>query len=211
MTSDTQKRPFLYFDMGNVLLNFSHERMATQMAAVVGIEPQRAWDILFEGDLGIRHETGKITNREFYDELCRAAGKAGVDRDALDRAACDIFWLNVPLVAITGRLHAAGYRLGILSNTNDAHWRYVTGRFEFLTGLFDVFAMSFEIGVMKPEPRIYVEAARLAGVEPAKVFYTDDRAENVEGARAAGFDAELFTTPADLSRQLWQRGIVGNY
>jgi putative hydrolase of the HAD superfamily len=211
MTSDQRRRPFLYFDMGNVLLGFSHERMAAQMAAAVGIEPQRAWDILFAGDLGIRHETGKVTNREFYDEFCRAAGKTGVDRDALDRAACDIFWLNVPLVAIVGRLNAAGYRLGILSNTNDAHWRYVTGRFVFLKRLFHVFAMSFEINVMKPDPRIYVEAARLAGVKPSNVFYTDDRAENVEGARAAGFDTVLFTTPTELSRQLWQRGIVGNY
>ena len=207
----SSKRPFVYFDLGNVLLNFSHERMAAQMAAVAGIEPRRAWDILFARDLGIRHETGKITNQEFYDEFCRAAGKTGVDREALNLAACDIFWLNVPLVAIVGRLHAAGYRLGILSNTNDAHWRYVTGRFAFLGQLFHIYAMSFETGVMKPEPRIYAEAARLAGVEPGDVFYTDDRAENVDGARAAGFDAEPFTSSADLSRQLWQRGIVGNY
>jgi putative hydrolase of the HAD superfamily len=204
-------KPFLYFDMGNVLVMFSHERMAAQMAAVVGIEKQRAWQILFGGDLSIRHETGAITNEEFYDEFCRSAGAANVDRAALDRAACDIFWLHTPLVALCGRLNAAGYRLGVLSNTNDAHWRWVTKRFSYLTTMFDVAAMSFEIGVMKPDPRIYAEAARLAGVDPADVFYTDDRPENVAGAQAAGFDAVLFTTPAALSAELWQRGIVANY
>ncbi len=210
------KRPFLYFDMGNVLLMFSHERMAAQMAAVVGIEPQRAWEILFGGDLGIRHETGEVTNQEFYDEFCRAAGLSTVDRAALDwtaleEAACDIFWLHVPLVAIAGRLNAAGYRLGILSNTNDAHWRYVAERFAYLTTMFHVRAMSYEIHVMKPDRRIYQEAARLAGVAPQDVFYTDDRLENVEEALAAGLDAVLFTTPAALSVELWRRGIVGNY
>ncbi len=205
------KRPFFYFDMGNVLLMFSHERMAAQMAAVVGIEQQRAWDILFGGDLGIRHESGTITNEQFYDEFCRAAGKTGVDRAALDLAACDIFWLHVPMVAIAGRLNAAGYRLGVLSNTNDAHWRYVTGRFSYLSTMFHVRAMSYDIHVMKPDSRIYVEAARLAGVEPSEVFYTDDRPENIEGAIAAGFDAVLFTTPAALSRELWRRGIALNY
>jgi HAD superfamily hydrolase (TIGR01509 family) len=112
---------------------------------------------------------------------------------------------------LCGRLNAAGYRLGVLSNTNDAHWRWVTKRFSYLTTMFDVAAMSFEIGVMKPDPRIYAEAARLAGVDPADVFYTDDRPENVAGAQAAGFDAVLFTTPAALSAELWQRGIVANY
>jgi putative hydrolase of the HAD superfamily len=207
----TKTRPFLYFDMGNVLVMFSHERMAAQMAAVVGIEPRQAWDILFGGDLGTRHETGAITSDEFYDEFCHAARAANVDRAALERAACDIFWLHTPLVAVIGRLNAAGYRLGVLSNTNDAHWRHVTGRFSFLTTMFHVYAMSFEIGVMKPDPRIYAEAARLAGVDPTNVFYTDDRAENVDGAKTAGFDAVLFTTPAALSREMWKRGIIANY
>lgn len=207
------RRPFLYFDMGNVLLFFSHERMAAQMAAVVGIEPQRAWRILFEGDLGVRHEKGLVSNDEFYDEFCRAAGTDGrrVDRVALDRAASDIFWLHVPMVALVGKLHAAGYRLGVLSNTNDAHWRFATARYSYLGTMFHVTAMSFRLKRMKPDPEIYTDAARLAGVAPREVFFTDDRPENVTSAREAGFDAVLFTTPAALSAELFRRGIVGNY
>jgi putative hydrolase of the HAD superfamily len=208
------KRPFFYFDMGNVLLHFSHERMAAQMAAVVGCTPQRAWNVLFEADLGIRHEEGKLTEDQFYDEFCRLAGAPNlpaIDRTALEQAANDIFWLHTPMVALVGRLHAAGYRLGVLSNTNRGHWRFVTGRFSYLTTMFHVYAMSFEIGVMKPGPRIYEEATRLAGVSPQDIFFTDDRAENVAAAQAAGWDAVPFTTPAALSRELFRRGIVLNF
>jgi HAD superfamily hydrolase (TIGR01509 family) len=208
------KRPFLYFDMGNVLLFFSHERMAAQMAAVVGIAPQRAWQILFAGNLGIRHEEGRISEDEFFEEFCRTASVPNIpaiDRTALEQAASDIFTLHVPLVAITGRLHAAGYRLGILSNTNRSHWRFVSSRFSYLNTMFHVHAMSFDIHQMKPDPFIYGEAARLAGVQPGDVFFTDDRPENVAGARAAGFDAVLFTTPPDLLRQLQSRGITVNF
>jgi putative hydrolase of the HAD superfamily len=204
------QRPFLYFDMGNVLLYFSHERMAAQMASVVGIAPERSWQILFDGDLGIRHEEGRITNDEFFDEYCRTAGKTG-DRTALELAANDIFRLNVPMVALVGRLNAAGYRLGILSNTNDAHWRFATQRFSYLSTMFHVPAMSFRIHAMKPAADIYTEAAKLAGVAPADIFFTDDRPENVAGAQAAGWDAVLFTSPAALSNDLFHRGIVGNY
>ena len=208
------QRPFFYFDMGNVLLFFSHQRMAAQMAAVVGITPERAWQILFDGDLSIRHEEGRISEDQFYDEFCRTAGVANlpvIDRAALELAANDIFWLNTPLVALVGRLNAGGYRLGVLSNTNRGHWRFVTGRFSYLTTMFHVHAMSFDFHAMKPAKQIYLDAARLAGVDPADIFFTDDRAENVAGAKAAGFDAILFTTPAALSRELFRRGIVLNF
>ncbi len=212
MISDS-RLPFLYFDMGNVLLMFSHEQMAAQMAAVAGISQKRAWDILFEGNLGIRHETGLLTTDQFYDEFLKTAGvDAGkVDRAALDLAANDIFWLNTPMVALVGRLNAAGYRLGILSNTNAAHWNFVAERFAYLRQMFHVHAMSFNFHAMKPDPRIFAEAAKLAGAQARDVFFTDDRPENIAGAKAAGYDAVLFTKPAALSEELFARGIVANY
>ncbi len=208
------KRLFFYFDMGNVLLHFSHERMAAQMAAIVGCTAERAWNVLFEGSLGIRHEEGRISADQFYEEFCRSAGVANlpaIDRTALELAANDIFWLHTPMVAIIGRLNAAGYRLGVLSNTNRGHWRFVTGRFSYLTTMFHVHAMSFEFHVMKPAPQIYEAAARLAGAEPGDIFFTDDRPENVAAARQVGWDAVRFTSPAALSRELFKRRIALNY
>ena len=208
------KRPFFYFDMGNVLLFFSHQRMAAQMAAVVGVTPERAWQILFDGDLGTRHEEGRLSEDQFYDEFCRTAGVANqpaIDRTALELASNDIFRLNAPMVALVGRLNAGGYRAGVLSNTNRGHWRFVSGRFSYLSTMFQVHALSFDSHAMKPARQIYLDAARLAGVAPADIFFTDDRPENVAGAKDAGFDSVLFTTPAALSRELLHRGIVLNY
>ncbi len=208
------QRPFFYFDMGNVLLFFSHQRMAAQMAAVVGCTPERAWNVLFEGDLSTRHEEGRITADQFYEEFCRLAGVANlpaIDRAALDHAANDIFWLNTPMVAVAGRLHAAGYRLGVLSNTNRGHWQFVTGRFSYLTTMFHIHAMSFDFHAMKPARQIYEDASRLAGVEPKDIFFTDDRLENVEAAKKAGWDAVVFTSPVALLRELYHRGIGLNF
>ena len=42
------KRPFIYFDMGNVLLTFSHELAAKQTAELCGIPEKLAWQILFD-------------------------------------------------------------------------------------------------------------------------------------------------------------------
>jgi putative hydrolase of the HAD superfamily len=201
---------FLYFDMGNVLLFFSHERMAAQMAKVAGISQEQARKIVFESDLNDRFEHGTISPQQFYDEFCTAAGSRP-DFDALLAAANDIFWINAPMVNVVGHLNAAGYRLGILSNTNEAHFAYVLGRFSYMQTMFAVHALSCRFGSMKPQHKVYLEAARLAGVEPGEVFFTDDRPENVAGARAAGFDAVEFVNSTQLTRELLARGVTANF
>ncbi|HEX5102654.1 MAG TPA: HAD-IA family hydrolase, partial [Pirellulaceae bacterium] len=70
---------------------------------------------------------------------------------------------------------------------------------------------SFRIRAMKPDERVYAEAARLANVSPAEILFTDDRADNVAGARAAGWDAVLFESTNQLSGELRRRGIRTNY
>jgi glucose-1-phosphatase len=206
---------FIYFDMGNVLLRFSHERQAEQMARVAGVEAQRAWDVLFEEGLHWELERGDIGPEAFYARFCEQTGSrlqsAQIDLAELDRAANDIFDLNVPIVPLCGHLAAAGYRLGVLSNTTEPHWRHCTARFGILTSLFQVHALSFRLRSMKPDPRAYEQAAELAGVPAGGIFYTDDREDNVTAACEAGYDAVLYESVAQLNLALHQRGVRINY
>jgi len=103
---------FVYFDMGNVLLPFSHEKMAEQMARVAGIESKRAWQILFEDGLEWAYERGELTREQFYGRFCESAG-SWPDMTALDGAGNDIFELNAPIMGLVGRLFCAGYCLGV--------------------------------------------------------------------------------------------------
>ena len=113
------------------------------------------------------------------------------------------------------RLAAAGNRLAILSNTNPVQWEYITdGRFPLLamgqpTSAFDWAILSYEVGAMKPDRAIYDAAIERAGVAADEVFFTDDRLENVEGARAAGIDAVQFVDCDGLVAQLRERGVAG--
>ena len=72
---------FIYFDMGNVLLYFSHERMAEQMARVAGVEPALARGILFEDGLEWAYERGELSRDRFYARFCElAATQADIDQ-----------------------------------------------------------------------------------------------------------------------------------
>jgi glucose-1-phosphatase len=202
---------FLYFDLGNVLLNFDHHRAARQMGEVAGVSEKKVWEIVFASDLELRYEAGEIGDREFYDIFCRQTDSRP-DYDRLLLAGSEIFTPNASIFPVVAALDAAGYRLGILSNTCPGHWSYCSdGRYGLVNRSFKVYALSYELGACKPDPKIFHGAAQLAGVAPGEIFFVDDVAKNVDGARAAGFDSVLYTTTPVLVADLRQRGIEFNY
>ncbi len=202
---------FIYFDLGNVLLHFDHHRACRQMADVAGTTAEKVWTAVFESDLEARYESGELDDQGFYEAFCQATGTRA-DYDRLLLAGSDIFDLNLSLLPVVSQLDAAGHRLGILSNTCPAHWAYCTaGRFGILTAAFDVVALSYQIGACKPQAKIFEAAARMAGVAPREIFYVDDIAGHVAGARQAGFDAVQYTTTPALVDDLRNRGVRFNY
>jgi glucose-1-phosphatase len=201
---------FLYFDLGNVLLSFSHERMCRQMAEAAGVAPEVVREALFGASGGHsvqwRFERGDLNALAVYEHFCEQVG-ARPDMKTLFAAGCDIFDEIPASVALVARLASAGHRLGIMSNTNTIDWSFVSSRFGFLNRLFEQFVLSFQVRAMKPERAIYDEAARRAGVPAGDVFFTDDRQENVDGALAAGLDAVLFINSEQLAAELSRRGL----
>lgn len=207
----TRTPEFLYFDLGNVLLTFDQQVACRQVAALTGLTEPQVSHALFDSGLQDRYERGELTSREFYDAFCTATG-VRPDDAAFHHAHSDMFALNIRIVPVVAHLWAAGYRLGILSNTCDAHWEYIAdGRFKAVREFFPVRALSYELHCSKPEPAIYQRAAEAAGVAPDRIFFVDDRPENVAGARHAGWDAVRYESPQSLAQALRARGLTFNY
>lgn len=210
-------KPFLFFDMGNVLLNFSHRKAAQQMAAALGADAEAIWDFVFAGenDLNRGCDSGELNQQQFYEIICERFSPKGAERptpEALWFAASDIFEVNVPMKAILCRLKGAGHRVGLLSNTCDLHWEYIVRQgYGLFPNAFDAVALSYALKLQKPERKIYEAAAKLANVSPQDIIYTDDIQKHVDGARAAGWDAILYTTPAAYAAELHKRGIGFNW
>ena len=199
---------FLYFDLGNVLLFFDHRRAAVQLAKAAGADADTVYDFVFRGDLNARCDAGDVDAAEFCD-LFRRRFPGPATNAELIRAASDIFRVNPGMKNLLSRLEAAGLRLGLLSNTCDMHydWFAAPRRYVPIDSAFEVVVLSCRLRRLKPDPTIYLEAARLAEVAPEEVFYVDDLPANVDGARQAGFDAVRYTTPAEYARDLRRRGI----
>ena len=197
-------RTFL-FDMGNVLTRFSHETMCQQIGQLCGLSGAATQALLIDSGLQWEFERGRITEAEFRDQLSELVGRP-LALDELRQASSDIFDPIVEMQPILWSLKQQGYRLVLLSNTTISHFDWIKGRYDFLEP-FDHCVVSFEAGAMKPDPPIYEAALAAVQCGPGEAFYTDDIPEYVAKGREYGFQAEVFTGPAELLGHLAARGI----
>jgi len=197
---------FVYFDLGNVIASFDRNRAFRQMAAVCHAGEEQVREVVTSG-LQAELELGRLDWEGFVAEFSRRTA-ARPDPARLASAAADMFSLNVAILPVIAGLERARVPLGILSNTCDLHWSHLVGLgWGILPGGFRRIVLSHEAGCMKPEPAIFALAAERAGVGPEAIFFCDDLPEHVAAARAAGWDAELFTSAAALVDQLSRRGL----
>jgi FMN phosphatase YigB (HAD superfamily) len=197
---------FVYLDLGNVIATFDRDRAFRQMAAVCGTDVDRVEEAVMTG-LQADLEGGRIDWDGFVAQFSRRTATRP-DPARLATAAADMFSLNVAMLPVIAGLERARVPLGILSNTCDLHWSHLLGLgWGVLPGGFRRIVLSHEAGCSKPEPRIFAVAAEQAGVAPEAIFFCDDLPEHVTAARAAGWDAELFTSAATLVDQLARRGL----
>jgi len=100
-------------------------------------------------------------------------------------------------------LSKRGYLLGIIANTITETEIPDYLETDGLSGYFKTVILSSKVGIRKPNPEIYWEAARRIGVEPAKCVYVGDNpVRDVEGTRAAGYGMFiLFFEPATQAKE----------
>jgi FMN phosphatase YigB (HAD superfamily) len=202
---------FIYFDLGNVVAFFDREKSCRQMGAVAGIDAARVAEVVFDSPLNDRYERGEISSREFYDAFCSATGTKP-EFNAMLYAKANIFQLNYTLLPLIAALEDGELRLGLLSNTSPCHWDFLSTRgYGELPHAFAVRALSYEVGALKPEPKIYRAAAELAGVPAREIFFIDDIVGHVAAARECGFDAVQYTTTPKLVTELRKRGLTFNF
>ncbi len=109
-------------------------------------------------------------------------------------------------VAIMESLIADGQDVTMLTNFASDTFREAQVRFPFLTKPRGV-TVSGDVGLIKPDIAIYETHTKSFDLNPAATIFIDDSAPNVEGAKAAGWDAVLFTGADKLRADLAARGV----
>lgn len=176
---------FVFFDLGNILLSFDPNQACLNVARRFGIDPETAHQAIYGGGLQHRYERGEITGHVFADHL-RSEFDRSRDQmptgELLD-AVSDMFQPVDTMPLALQSVRDSGLSVGLLSNTCEAHWDWIRRRKYPATEFpFDVTILSYEVGAMKPDAKIYEVAERACGVSLGQILFLDDRPENVEGA-----------------------------
>jgi 2-haloacid dehalogenase len=101
---------------------------------------------------------------------------------------------------------AAGVRVLGLTNWSAETYHHAEPAAPVIALLEDV-VVSGEVGLAKPDPRVYRLLAERCSLDPARTVFLDDSAVNVAAAAAEGFDAVLFTTAASARAELRARHV----
>ena len=174
------------FDFGGVLTTPVWDSFAA-FCRDEGLEPEAVKD-LFRHDpdalADLRGlETGALTEDEFERKFGTRLGlkdHAGL----IDSMFAGMRPLPAMVEAVRG-VRAAGLATGLVSNS----WSVDHYDRHLLAELFDEVVISAEVRMHKPEPDIYLLAAKGLGVAPRACLFVDDLRENCEGAEAVGMTA----------------------
>ncbi len=184
----------IIFDFGGVLCNIDPGRTEKAFGEL-GI---RAYDtaraISATNGVFEQLETGAITPGEFRNRL-RPFFPAPVSDETFDRA-----WNALLLDFPEPRLRLLEnirnhYRIFLLSNSNEIHYRKYAADFSALYDypdfgtLFEKAWFSFRIGLKKPDPAVFRYVLQDKNLIPEQTLFIDDTCIHTEAARQTGIHA----------------------
>lgn len=191
---DIQSYKNIIFDFGAVVINIDIPNAYRSFAKLSNKSPEEVKE-LFEGQGAYTElESGKLSVDEFYSLLRKELNVNASDKEL--ESAWNSMLLDVPLERLEKlRKLKSRYSIFLLSNTNSIHVKRMKQLFldsfgiEDFTTLFHIPYLSYEIGLIKPDPNIYNYVLQHAGIKKEETIFLDDNADNIKSALSIGLPA----------------------
>ncbi len=190
----------IIWDLGGVLVRTEDYAPREKLARRLGLERLALEELVFSGESGRRAQFGEILLAEHWQNLRH---HFGLTQDQIIAFETE-FWggdvVDYELIDYIRSLRPQ-YKTGLLSNAFSDLRHYITERWKFADA-FDEILVSSEVGLMKPDARIYQKILERLGVSAAQSVFIDDFAHNVAGAQRAGLQAIQFRSAAQVRSDL---------
>lgn len=176
------------FDLYGTLLSIRRPYLRRSAARILGVAPSQ-WMALVREHLLTRSFESRA---EFERFICERLAPGRVGLEARVGAMVEEELASVePFDGVLGLLaflRRRGYALGVLSNLSSVHKEPL--RRLGMESLFDAAGFSCDAGVVKPEPRFYLDLCARLGKPPAETLVVGDSVPNdVRAPRALGMRA----------------------
>ena len=196
----------IIFDFGDIFINLDKEAPRDAFAKL-GL---KTWSEDLD-ELNLSFETGKISDLEFIEGFQEKMPNVSIEEI---RSAWNTVLLDFPLYRLEFlQMLSQKYRLFLLSNTDAIHidrFQHVAGTTfyrEFYT-CFERVYFSFELGMRKPDPKIFNYLIKQHELIPKRTLFIDDKTENTDAALALGFQVWNLQVGKEDVVQLFDKKII---
>ncbi|NJB70540.1 putative hydrolase of the HAD superfamily [Saonia flava] len=176
----------IIFDFGDIFINLDKPATAREMEKFGYLETTPELTSIFDS-----YEKGLLTSNEFLN-LTNTIFPKATKQELIN--AWNAILLDFPdyrLEFLESLVQENDYRMFLLSNTNDIHIEFVKEymgkeKYNRFKECFEVFHLSYEMNMRKPEAEIYQFVLDESNLDPAETFFVDDTKENTDSASKLG-------------------------
>ena len=190
-SSDKIALQAVVFDYGNVLSLDQVADAPGKLARLCGLSLEVFTERFWKTRLA--YDRADLDGKAYWEGIAQSSLTPGILEElyAIDSAS----WGNPNLVMLgwVEQLRAAGTRVAVLSNMPLEIKLFLVENRDWLAG-FDPLIFSCDLRLVKPEAAIYRDCIERLQLPPEAVLFLDDKAVNVDAARAIGMHSLVFET-----------------
>ncbi len=144
-------------------------------------------------DLNTRNDYGYLTSDEYAEGVAEIIGTTPDEARSIFKQKRV---RDQPMFDYIYRLRERGLKTAMLTNAGMDMPRALFSEDELNGGLFDVYLVSSQMGLIKPDLEAFKMIADKLGLSPDECLMIDDTESNIRGADAAGMPGVWFTDAA---------------
>lgn len=182
------------FDLGGVLIDLNMHQCSENIKAL-GVDINMLSKVSLDGSNGATafdmmhlYQVGKVSTEDFLGMIHKRSNEGTTFQQVTDAWNSCLLTIPVYKLDFIQTLRAEGYATYLLSNTNDAHWRFIAENCfpQPLENYFDYCFLSQEMGMSKPDADIYQAVLSKIPFSADECLFIDDSKVNCDAAEALG-------------------------
>src|SRR3989344_1141473 len=149
---------------------------------------------------------GQVTGPELWRMVLSELGRSGRYDEFIEfQSKIPHHKVNLDTLQLVDRLRKNGYKVGLLSNNTMKSAGHI--RSTDLINHFDACVIYAEIGMSKPDPKIFEYFFSKLGIAPHQAIFIDDAEKSLSTATEVGYHPIFFKNHNDLIRELKSLGV----
>ena len=191
----------VFFDLGGVIVRTEYQSPRERLAERLGMEYDDLSRIVFDSETGYQATLGTITALQHWEAVMKRLKRSTEEMAAIrdEFFAGDV--VDREILNFLRSLRGT-YKIGLISNAWSDLRDFLVR--EKMIDIFDHIIISAEVGVAKPEAKIFQIALEQAGVGPQETVFVDDFYVNIEGCEKVGMQGIHFRDAQSTLQQIKQ-------